>query len=150
MKIIQNIGMTVFIAASALLVILLFFNSYTLTTESLSDAISDKQERQQISEALAPMINMPYAYNHSFIQQINTHLNEANELIKRRYEITDEEVRQVASLYPEKNIIYNNDVISGAFGQEDTDLYKAQKLKEYTSWMNDRQFATREELQDQL
>ncbi|UII33214.1 4Fe-4S binding protein [Fulvivirga ulvae] len=150
MKLLQKAGMTLFIVASVLLISVLFLNQYKLTDAALSKAITDSTELKTVAMDLAPMKGKTYDFNFSFNGDIDKHLQSSNKKITSKFEITDQDIENVLSQFSGQEIRYSTEKISDIFDDSEEGQFKAQKLKDYTSWMHEKKYADKAGLQEHL
>ncbi|ELR71284.1 Iron-sulfur cluster-binding protein [Fulvivirga imtechensis AK7] len=146
----QKAGMGIFIISSALLIVLLFLNKYRLTDAALERAVTDPSERKMLGTALSPMKGIAYQSGYTFNENIEEYLERENQHISSKFEITDMDIGNVISQFPGQDIQYSNEKITNAFDTTETGRFKARKLKDYTSWMNERQYESEQGLREQL
>ena len=146
----QKAGMGIFIISSALLIAVLFLNKYQLTDSALRQAVADPLEREMIGDALSSMKNIVFLSGYTFNESIEEHLEKENKHIRSKFEITDLDIGNVISQFSGQDIRYTNEKITNAFDTTETGKFKAQKLKDYTSWMNERQYENEQSLKEQL
>jgi len=139
---IQKIGLTLLIAASALLISMLFVHQYKLDKSQL------KEDQSQLQESLAPILGKHYNSSLSFNQAIQQLLENANQSIKKQYEITDKELDKVVALF-KADETYQSNSIAKAFDSDETATYKSEQLQAYTNWMDGNAYS-KEELKNQL
>lgn len=152
MNIIQKTGIALFIFASVILVALLFLGQYKLNEQAIESIESDSTTRAQLQMAIKPMMNTHYTSNFRFVSDLETHLKKANEAILSKYSITEEETERLINQYEGKEKFqYDTAVVNSLFENEgEIQQFKRKKLKEYTSWMQGKEYSSLEGIGSQL
>lgn len=146
----QKTGIIIFMTASALLIAALFLNKYQLTDNALDKAISNEEERDMVAQALSSMKNKIYTFNYNFNEDVEENLKAINKDVESRFSISDEDIGNVISQFSGQEIQYSNERISAAFDSTEMGQFKAQQLREYTSWMNEKNYPDEESLRKEL
>ncbi len=171
-SIIQLIGLALFIAGFGFFVSIFFLSNYQLTEEVLLEQLGTEDEKsmnaaaQQTSandskaspstyqlsiEGASEMLGKTYGSNFAFIHDLEGVIQQVNEQAKEIYGISDEEVSQVVEeIITENDGTYQVEAATSVFGNGEVTEAKAQKLQDYTNWLEGKQFSSQEELQNQL
>ncbi|WKN41001.1 4Fe-4S binding protein [Tunicatimonas pelagia] len=171
-SIIQLIGLTLFIAGFGFFVSIFFLSNYQLTPEVLLEQLGTEDEKnmnaaaQQTSttesqaspstyqlslEGATEMLGQPYGSNFAFISDLEGAIQKVNEQAKSIYGISDEEANQIVEkIIAENGGTYQLDAATSVFSSGETGEAKAQKLRDYTNWLEGKEFGSAEELQNQL
>ena len=145
MSALQKIGIALFIAANVLLISTLFIEKYQLTDAAIDAAIGPQPGEIDYSNLFSDIKGKVYSFNHHFLEAVEEALEEENSVIIERFKITDQEIDHVLNAQnPAKG--YDNSAIA----KLDIDSIKAKQLQDYTAWLNDRKFESREELRQQV
>ncbi|WP_192349254.1 4Fe-4S binding protein [Algoriphagus sp. Y33] len=83
MKLIQSIGILLFLVGLAVFTVMPFLGNYTLT-EELVLANTKEIHQDKMSEILAPMYGETYSSNFSFISVFNENFNSYNDVLKEQ------------------------------------------------------------------
>lgn len=141
----QKAGLAIFIASCGLLIATLFIEKYKLTDESIEAAIGQEGERVASKHVLEDIKGKVYHFNHNFLEALEREYKEENVIIIDKYKITDEEVDRIVNAQnPAKG--FDNSTIANL----DFDSVKAKQLQDYTSWLEGKEFSSREELKQQV
>lgn len=81
MKLIQKIGLILFLVGITVFTVLPFLGNYTLTETQVRENTKDIHTEKMI-EILAPMYGQKYSSNFSFLTDFNKHFNEYNDQLK--------------------------------------------------------------------
>ncbi|MEM8968712.1 MAG: 4Fe-4S binding protein [Bacteroidota bacterium] len=162
-SIIQIIGLALFIAGFGFFISIFFLSDYQLTTEVLLEQLGTEEEKggnistagspstyQLTQEAASEMLGKTYGNNFAFISSLEATIKTVNEQAKAVYGITDEELSQIVETVINNDGTYQLDAVVTAFGSGETAEFKGQKLRDYTNWLEGKQFGSAEELQNQL
>ncbi len=171
-SIIQLVGLALFIAGFGFFIAIFFLSNYQLTEEVLLEQLGTEDEKnmnaaaQQTStnnskvspstyqlsiEGASEMFGKTYGSNFAFIRDLEGAIQQVNEQAKEIYGISDEEVGQmVEKIISENDGTYQLDAATSVFGSSEVAEAKAQKLRDYTNWLEGQQFSSQEELQSQL
>ncbi|MEM9672335.1 MAG: 4Fe-4S binding protein [Bacteroidota bacterium] len=168
----QIIGLGLFIAGFGFFIAIFFLSNYQLTEDTLLQQLGTEKEKnmnaaaQQTSttennvapstyqlslEGASDMLSKTYGSNFAFISDLEGAIQRVNEQAKSIYGISDQEAGQIVEkIISENEGTYQLDVATSIFGEGEAGEAKAQKLRDYTNWMEGRQFGSAEELQSQL
>ena len=168
----QIIGLGLFIAGFGCFIAIFFLSNYQLTEDTLLQQLGTEKEKnmnaaaQQTSttennvapstyqlslEGASDMLSKTYGSNFAFISDLEGAIQRVNEQAKSIYGISDQEAGQIVEkIISENEGTYQLDVATSVFGEGEAGEAKAQKLRDYTNWMEGRQFSSAEELQSQL
>lgn len=153
MKIIKYTGLSLFIAANALLILLLFMGSYTLHLEELKRELGNYKHLEIVENEFQPMIGKEFHSKFEFIDQIEQKFQAVNQQVLEEYKITESDVdKLVDSLATaDGEITFEQQVIEHSFpGNNELIAFKRKQLTDYTGWLQGRSFASAEELKAQL
>ncbi|MBL6447011.1 4Fe-4S binding protein [Fulvivirga sp. 29W222] len=150
MSALQKTGMSIFITASVMLISVLFLNQYQLTEQAFMSAVSSDSELKMIARDLAPMKDKTYSFNVNFNKDIEHYLQSSNKEVKSRFSLTNKDINNVLTQFSEQGIKYSTEKISGALDGSEEGKFKVQKLKDYTSWMEGREYSDLASLEEHL
>lgn len=153
MKILKNIGLTLFIVANLLLIALLFLGQYSLNKQGLQQELGSHSHFEMVLKEFEPMLGNTYYSKFEFISQIENNLNEVNQSILQEYQIIEEDINRIVDSLKQTddNLTYQKDVIEHSFpGNNELSAFKKKQLQDYTGWLEGRQFQTEDELRTQL
>ncbi|MCA6074134.1 4Fe-4S binding protein [Fulvivirga sedimenti] len=150
MTAIQKIGITFFITACVLTIGVLFVNSYKLSDEVIDEAISGETERDQLKNILNPLYGTPYSTSFTFQNAYGERLSAANDEITKKYAISDSEIARYLTSAGEEPITYRADMWDAVFEDNEAGDFKRDQFKSYTSWMENKVYATSGDLRNQL
>jgi Pyruvate/2-oxoacid:ferredoxin oxidoreductase delta subunit len=171
-SIIQIIGLGLFIAGFGFFIAIFFLSDYRLTEDTLLQQLGTEDEQnmnaaaQQMSstdgdvmattyrlslESSSEMIGKTYDSNFAFIAALEKMIGGVNEQASELYGITDEEAANISEkIISDNGGTYQLDVATSVFASDTIGKFKAQKLRGYTNWLEGREFADQEELNNQL
>ncbi len=150
MTVIQKIGILFFICASAITLGVLFINSYTLNEEVVNAAISGDEEQQKLNKILQPVFGEVYGTSFAFQNAYVKELSAANSDITEKYAISSEDVSQYLNAAGDAPITYSTALWDSVFPDDEAGNFQKEQFKAYTSWMENKVYDTKEELQNQL
>lgn len=152
MNLIQKTGLGVFLLASAILIATLFLGQYKLDDKVVKEAESDKKALPQLQSALEPMKGEIYSSNFRFINDLEENMESANDRLKQKFKITDKQIASLVSQFSgQSKPTYSKDAIDKLIPESgEVNTWQNKKLKDYTSWMQEKEFASLDELKKQL
>jgi len=171
-SIIQIIGLGLFIAGFGFFIAIFFLSDYQLTKEALLEQLGTEEEKnmnaaaQQMSstdddvmattyrlsqEEASEMLGKTYGSNIAFIAALEEMISNVNQRASELYGISSEEATNISEKIISANGgTYQLEVATSVFSNDTIGKIKAQKLRDYTDWLEGREFASQEELQNQL
>lgn len=121
------------------------------TTDQQSDEALPKSTYIIVSEAASEMTGKVYAFNFTFIRDLNKVINEANQEVREIYGITPNELENIVSTLAEKNdLTYSVEVAATVFADNEIGQFRKKMLQDYTGWLEGKKFDSKEDLQAQL
>ncbi len=150
MRLIQNFGLVFFILSFALFISALSLSHFQLSEQSLSKVISDEEKRQFFKEAAYGLMEKKYNSQFTFVAAMEQIRLQANQDIQVRYEMIEEEINIILSSNNPGKTYQINKAISTYAADSPIGAYKIQALKDYTGWLEGREFASAEELRNHL
>ncbi len=127
-------GLSLFLIGLLVFVGMLVINTFTLTDNALSNAISNESHRQLLSPHFADLKGNTVSNKASFINEVRSTLNQYNNTLNERYSISDSDI---AAIMAEVNALghYELEQLTNALGTSDEAAYKIKKLTDYTNWL---------------
>ena len=154
MKLIEKTGLALFVAASIFLIVLLFISSYQLTHKIIDDVFENDQSKiELIKEEFESLTGKIYYSKFNFIDDLSKQLNAVNQKLQNQYAITENEIDDLINniKLKEGKIIYSSSVIEQSFpGNNELTRFKKKQLTDYTSWLENKEFDSKEALREQL
>jgi len=150
MKIMQKIGMTLFILACAGTIFILLVNSYRLNNEVVREAVTSSSEQEELSRILEPLFGKTYRTSFSFQQAYTELLNQENEQIREKYSISEAQIDEFLAQLNEGEIVYDPATWQGIFPADEAGQFKLDQFTSYTSWMQGKAYDSKAELREQL
>ena len=153
MQIIKKIGITIFLAANALLILLLFVGNYKLNNEGLKKELGEYKHTDWVEKEFQSMMDKVFHSKFEFIEQIEQNLQAVNQQVLEEYRLTEEDVDRLLDSLTSTNsqITFDQQVIEHSFpGNNELTAFKRKQLTDYTGWLQGQSFANKEELKNQL
>nr|WKN38070.1 4Fe-4S binding protein [Tunicatimonas sp. TK19036] len=176
-NLIKLIGLALFVAGFGFFIAIFFLSDYQLTEDILKQELGSEEEmssdasnmnaasqqtspgedeapestfRLSVKEA-AGMMDTTYGTSIAFVHALDGMISRVNERAKETYGITEEEVTEITEkLASENENTYQAELATSVFSQDEAGELKAQKLRDYTGWMEGKQFDNQEALQTQI
>lgn len=147
----RTIGLWLFIFGFAAFVISLTLSEYRLT-ENIVRNQGEGEKYEALFRASKSMFGVDYDSNISFIRDLKKSIKKGNRSIIQKYSIAHEIADQIASICKDgdqfifKQVAIDN-VISGS---DEVSGEQNKSLKDYTGWLENRNYKTQAELSEQL
>jgi len=171
-SIIQIIGLGLFIAGFGFFIAIFFLSDYKLTEDTLLQQLGTEEEKnmnaaaQQMSstdddvmastyrlslESASEIMGKTYGSNFAFVNALEEMISGVNKRANELYGISSEEAADISEkIISDNGGTYQLDVATSVFANDTIGKIKAQKLRDYTNWLEGREFANQQELQNQL
>lgn len=146
---IKTTGLILFILGFCFFTAVFFIGDYSLKNVNLQKHFSDKEKSVLYSQLHSEQINKIYAGPFSFINDLNKSFEEFNKTVINRYSIQEDAINAFlnSSSFPLKLNFQDlkREVIEGP--NKD---YQSEKFDAYASWMDNRKYETKEQLEKDL
>lgn len=164
-KSIRYTGLLLFLAGLGLFLAVFFLSGYRLTEESLRAALDYPTEPppnaasqtlpkgteeaaspatlyQLARQEAEPMMGEHYSWNFQFVQELKELFSSTNAQVRQLYGLTEQEVERItAAIVSRNDLIYETDIAAKQLsGSGDLLSEKQQRLRDYTSWMENQQY----------
>jgi len=152
MKIIKNTGIGIVTAAFLLFIVTLFLNSYKLTDLVIENTGMSDVQLENFMTSSKDMIDITYTSKLKFIDDLSGTFEEVNSSIIKTFSVSDEEIQKLVQLSNQNGVIK----YSTANAEKILDLNspssesKIKGIKDYTGWLENREFSSQEELHKNL
>ena len=152
MKTIKNIGLGFVLIAFGLLITTLFLNQFTLTNQVIENAGMNQDQMEYFTISSKHLIDKKYTSKIGFIKDLNQTFKSTNKHITADFSITEGDIDKLVKLSDsDGHIQYSTDFAETIFNENNsTNAYKIKGIKDYTSWMHDREFSSSTELKEGL
>ena len=150
-KIIRQLGAGAFITGMVIFVLSVSLGKYRLTDATVQNqGVGEKYDALQ--QAAKPLIGRTFDSNFSFIHALKEAIKKANKTIIDRYAIPRNLARQMAEQCERGGQYqYQISVIDQVLnGNDAINQYQNKSLKDYSGWMNEKQYASLSELETAL
>lgn len=150
-KYFKIIGLWLFIAGFAVFVISLTLSDYQLTEKIVKNQ-GDGEKYEALLEAAKGMQGVTYLSNIAFVGDIKNVIENANKSLIDKYVISLDVAQQIAYASKEGDkYVFKQTVIDQVItANDEVSLEQNKSLKDYTGWLDGRQFNTQEELAEQI
>jgi len=150
-KLLKFIGVFLFTMALVVSFSLLTMSDYILTKEIINQKGDTKKFEIFKSEAVG-MLDKVYDWNFTFIKDLKKTFDQTNQIIRDQYSISDITIETIIDLSRQgESYVYSTSYVDKVFPSKDkTTEIKIKTLKDYTGWMEETDFSSKEELQKQL
>ena len=145
MKLIKNIGLGLFLVSFAVFVSTLSMSEFQLTDEIIKENYGTEEKYSVFAEEAAFITQKKYTWRYSFISDIGKAVEATNSKLLEKYSVSDADINTVVSSYS-----YPAKYASSKLSEVISDATKLKSLEDYSSWMNDRDYASKEALENDL
>jgi Pyruvate/2-oxoacid:ferredoxin oxidoreductase delta subunit len=149
LKIIHKIGLAVFIIGFFTFLSLFFLGQYELDKDDLKDVLGE-QSFPVVHKFAQDIYGKKYNNQFAFVSDFKSILNQANNEIKSNFEINPSLAEEISTSADIKS--FQQTSIDKAVGKPsgETEEWQLKQLKDYTGWMEGREYKSSEELTAQL
>lgn len=173
---IRSIGLTIFLVGFGFFIAVFFLSSYQLTDDILRQELKEGDENNEmpnaasqefsndqngqatpkstyaiVSEEAKNMMDKVYNFNFTFVHDLNEVFERANQQIREIYSITPDELDQIVNtIAAAHNLTYSTEVATSVFASDEVGQLRQKMLRDYTSWMEGKQFESKGKLRAQL
>ncbi len=148
MKLLKVIGLLLFIAGFFLFNASFFLADYRLTQDAVEKSITDEQKSALFLTEASAILNRSIKSNFEFIDRVEGIFETINKKQLTKYDITADELDQLAQLDETTFSIENIDSVLRT--SNETSAFKNKVFKDYSSSIEGRKFSSREELKAEL
>lgn len=149
LKIIHKIGLLVFTIGFFTFLSLFFLGQYQLNKDDLREAVGE-QSFPVVNKFAQDVYGKKYTSQFAFVSDFKSVFNEANTEIKSKFEINPKLAEKIATSADLKS--FQSTSIKEAMGQPSGEAaeWQLKQLKDYTGWMEGREYESSEGLVAQL
>jgi len=149
LKIIHKIGLIVFIIGFFTFLSLFFLGKYQLDRNDLKESIGDTAFAS-VDKLAEDIYGKQYNSQFAFVNDFKSVLEQANENIQSKYEISPSLAGTIANSVDGQS--FKQSAIEKAMGTAPGDVgeWQQKQLKDYTNWMEGREYDSSDELTTQL
>ncbi len=150
-KVLRSIGVFLFTLALLVSFSLLTMSDYILTQDIIKQE-GDTRKFEIFESEAEGMLNKEYDWNFTFIRDLKKTFDQTNQKIRDQYNISDKTIEAIIDLTKKgDNYIYTTSLVDQALPSKDkTTQIKVKNLKDYTGWIDGKNYTAKEELQKQL
>jgi ferredoxin-type protein NapH len=148
MKLIKIVGLILFITGFFIFNTLFFYSKYQLTESVIKNTITDSTKAALFTAVSAPYLNQEEGSSFSFVSDLKSVFESANEIQKSAFGITQEEVLDLVAR--NGNRFSLSSVDSLYIGSDEVSAFKLKAFKDYAGWLDGREFESSQQLQVQL
>lgn len=152
MRIIQNTGLGIVLIAFGLLITSLFLNQFTLTNTVIENAGMNEDQQAYFTISSQHLIDKKYTSKIGFIKDLKQSFNSANEQIIGDFRIKESDIEKLVQLSnSDDQIKYSTEFADIIFSESNyQNVYKVKGIKDYTSWIEEKEFSNIHELKESL
>lgn len=149
LKLIHKIGLIVFIVGFLIYLSLFFLGQYQLDRNELKESIGE-DAFNSVDKIAEDTYGKKYSNQFAFVSDFKSILNEANTEIKSRFQINSSLAKEIAKSADLKS--FQQSSIDKVMGEPSGEVaeWQLKQLKDYTGWMEGREYESSEELISQL
>lgn len=154
MKVLQKTGLVIAYLGLILLLGSIFLGSYTLTENKVNEVIKDDDVKNNLFQAMEAerILDVEVKNQFIFVSRLKKSMENANQLIIEKFALDSNERSNLLE-HATKNdqVSYDSILIDSIItGSSHAANYKMQKLLSNTSWMFGREYATKEQFENDL
>lgn len=144
-------GLWLFIVGLAVFVISLTLSDYKLSEEIMITQ-GEGEKYKALKEQTSWMFGNEYSSNISFIRELRMSIDKANAFLIAKYTISEEVADRIVLASNNGDVYtFRQAVIDSVIeAKDEITTYQAKQLKDYTGWLEGRNYDTPEEMADQL
>lgn len=144
-------GLWLFIAGLLVFVISLSLSDYELS-EDVVKAQGEGEKYVALNEQSSWMFGNTYNSNVTFIRELRRSIKKTNTFLISKYTIAEELADEIAqaSMIGNQYTFQQKAIESVIEGNDEVSSYQAQQLKDYTGWLEGREFDSKDNLTEQL
>lgn len=152
MKILQQAGLVIYLAAFGLFLSLFFVSDFRLTEEMVTEAIENESLRRRFNENASFMMEQVYDGKFAFVSDLHQAFEAVNSRIAEDLAINNSELEKIVStsMGIEPATFSLKDAKAQLGGTDETLPVKQKMLSDYGGWLEGRSFATEDELRGNL
>jgi ferredoxin-type protein NapH len=148
MRMLKTLGLGLFIIGFILFNVSFFLSNYRLTPDVLNAQVTDEKKNALLKEYGGELLNKNFSSGAAFVSALKNVFAQANESQLSKYRISEADIDRIVTLNTTK---FSISTIDSVFRQNDEiSLAKAKAVRDYGSWLDGREFSTKEELKVQL
>ncbi|GAB4403354.1 MAG: hypothetical protein OHK0053_28030 [Microscillaceae bacterium] len=149
MRPIQIFGLSLFILALGAFVAAFSLSQFQLSPASIEAVIADAEKRATFTEVAQSQMGQTYGHQFAFVEMVKKLRQQANQKLAAKYGLSDTETEKILAANPGTK--YQLSTLEMALPKGDPVAdFKLQSVKDYTAWMEGREFASRTELENNL
>lgn len=145
MKAIKTIGLALFIIGFGIFNASFFWADYQLTHEILSKQIGEQQKIEAFKNH-ASIIDENISSNFEFVSALDEVFTKVNDEQLDKFGITNNEIEKIVA---QNEGAFNLSSLS-VLGETEIGLYKQKTFNDYGSWLDGREFNSKEEMKNQI
>ncbi len=149
MKIIQQVGLFIFIAGFLLFLISFFIPSYQITESTIRDQIGE--EKQQVFlDFSSNIIGATYTSNVNLVSDLGTTFDAINEARISKYGFSDQDIEAIHRINRSAGTFTLSSLDEVFEGDNAVDQFKKKAFADYGSWMDGREYNSEDELKNNI
>jgi len=151
MRAIQLTGLGLFLTGFAIFLGSFFIGNYELTEEVLQSRVSDAKKVESFNNHGGEILGSSTSSSFAFVDQLNAVFESVNQAQLSNYGISDAEIEEILNKTASDPVKFSIATIDEVFsGSDEFSIYKAQSFKDYGSWLDGREFSSKEDLRQQI
>jgi len=152
MKFIKNTGLGIVTTAFIIFIASLFLNSFKLTDQVIINTGMSGVQLENFDISSQKMMNVTYKSKFKFLNDLDKVFESANSNIINKFSVSDVDIGKLVELSDQNGkISYSADYAEVIYDVNDPiTTSKIKGIRDYTGWMQDREFVSAEELHSNL
>ncbi len=151
MKAIQQAGLGLFLTGFAIFLVSFFIADYQLTEEILRSRIEDVKKAELFLSYGGDLVETSTSSSFAFVKELDTVFESANQAQLETYGISETEIEALLNKTPTDPVKFSITALDEVFSSPDEySVYKIKSFKDYGSWLDGREFSSKEDLKNQL
>lgn len=148
LKKIHLVGLALFIIGFGVFISLFFLSDFRLDDETLKSNLTEEQYRFS-KENFSDILDKTYSNQFVFVRKIKASLKQTNTFIQSTYAISEDIANDMA--LQSENHTFKSTLIDAVISTDNNiTSWQNKQLKSYTSWMENKQFESSNEMATQL
>ena len=151
MKIVRNVGLSLFLIGFFLFNATFFLNHYQLAPAHIARFVSNSEKADLLNKELTSLFESNISSNFDFVSRLDDTFTHINQSQLTKYSIGEDEIDEIVKANSADSIKFSSSSLSEVFANEsETNSYKIKSLQDYGSWMDGRDYGSEEELRGHI
>ncbi len=151
MRAIQLTGLGLFLTGFTIFLSSFFIGNYKLTEEVLQSRLGDDNKVELFVSHGSEVIGKSIGSSFAFVDQLNSVFESVNNVHLTNYGINQDDIEEILNKTASDPVRFTIATINEVFSESDEySAYKAKSFNDYGSWLDGKEFSSKEDLKNQL